>query len=225
MSIESQIGSTSGATTGTATSGPSSTSSSSGSGIASGDPGVKQTAAQVKDQAVEQTKAVASEAKQHVSSVVGQTRDEVRQQVQQRSQQLSTSLEGLAGQLRSLRSGRPEEAGSLHHYLVDAEQKVSGWAQRLQEGGPDMVLRDVRTFARRKPGTFLLAALGAGFVAGRMVRVGAAAAHDQQQSSGMTSGFASNAYPIGSTTDPASGMPLSRTIDPAIPAAGSEAFA
>jgi hypothetical protein len=132
----------------------------------SGDTGVKQAA----EQAKEQTKAVASEAKQHVSSMLDQTRGEMRQQVEQRSQQLSSSLQGLAGQLRSLRDGRPEAAGPLHHYLIDAEQKVSSWAQRLQQGGPDMVLRDVRMFARRKPGTFLAAALGAGFVAGRMVR-------------------------------------------------------
>ena len=226
MSIESPIGSTSGAMTGTASSGPSSTT---GTGSSSGDTGVKQAA----EQAKEQTKAVASEAKQHVSTMVDQTRGEVRQQVQQRSEQLSSSLQGLAGQLRSLRDGRPEEAGPLHHYLIDAEQKVSGWADRLQQGGPDEVLRDVRMFARRKPGTFLLAALGAGFVAGRMVRVGVSAAHDQQQQGqyglqsgmGYASNASSNAYPTGPMTDPAYGAPISPAIDPAIPAAGSEAFA
>jgi hypothetical protein len=84
-------------------------------------------------------------------------------------------------------------------------------------------------FARRKPGTFLAAALGAGFVAGRMVRVGVSAAHEQQQQQqyGLQSGtgYASNAYATGSLTDPAYGAPISPAIDPAIPAAGSEAFA
>lgn len=232
MSIESPIGSGapvgSGNSASTGTTGVTGTSS-------SGDTGVKQAA----EQAKEQTKAVAGEAKQHMTAMVDQTRGELRQQVQQRSQQLSTSLEGLAGQLRSLRSGRPEEAGSLHHYLVDAEQKLSTWSQRLQQGGPDMLLRDVRSFARRKPGTFLAAALGAGFVAGRAVRVGVAAAHDQDSQDGRRSfqggtsdasvGSSPNAYPntsqTGSITDPAYGSTIPPAIDPALPASGSEAFA
>lgn len=225
MSIETPIGGT-GAMSGTGQSGSS-----------GGETGVKQAA----QQATEQTKAVAGEAKQHVTQLLGQTRSEVRQQVDQRSQQLTSSLQGLAGQLRSLRNGRPDQAGSLQHYLVDAEQRVSEWAQRLEQGGPDMLLRDVRSFARRKPGAFLLAAIGAGFVAGRVARVGVAAAHDQKEhdqkghdqygqqlasmqygSPGMQSGLglSSNAMPAGTMAGAAASP-----IDPTLPASGSEAFA
>jgi hypothetical protein len=199
------------------------------SGSPGADTGVKQAA----QQATEQTKAVASEAKEHMSQLLGQTRGEVRSQVEQRSQQLTSGLNGLAGQLRSLRSGRPDEAGALHHYLVDAERRVSGWAQRLEHGGPEMLLRDVRSFARRKPGAFLLAAVGAGFAAGRLVRVGMAAAQEpdeETRSSGLsyrpTGGESPpNAMPPGTVTDPALGAPISPTIDPRRSAGGSEAFA
>ena len=144
----------------------------------SGSPGAKETVAEAAGEAIQQTKAVAGEARQHVASLVDQTKSDLQQQTQQRVQRASSSLRTLSGQLRSLREGKPQEAGPLHHYLIDAEQHVSTWAQRLETGGPELVLQDVRAFARRKPGAFLAAAIGAGFVAGRLARVGAAAAHD-----------------------------------------------
>lgn len=145
-------------------------------------PSAKETAAEVAGEAIQQTKAVAGEAKQHVASLVDQTKSDLQQQTHQRVQQASSSLRTLSGQLRSLREGKPQEAGPLHHYLIDAEQRVSSWAHRLETGGPELVLRDVRAFARRKPGAFLAAAIGAGFVAGRLARAGASAAHDQSTS-------------------------------------------
>jgi hypothetical protein len=152
--------------------------------------GIKDTAVETAGAAMEQTKAVASEVKQHVSSLLDQTRGELHQQTEQRAQQLSSSLRTLSSQLRGLREGRPDEAGPLRHYLIDAEQKVSSWAQRLDAGGPQLVLQDVRSFARRKPGAFLVAAIGAGFVAGRLARAGTAAAHDQHSPEGDRPGSA-----------------------------------
>lgn len=155
-------------------------------GSASGDTGVKQAA----EQAVTQTRELASDAKQHLSSMVQQTRGELREQADQRGRQLSEGLDSLARQIRGLRNGQPDQAGSLQHYLVDAEQRLSSWAQRLERGGPDLVLADVRSMARRRPGTFLVGALGAGFVAGRLLRIGIAAAQEQSsESSGATGAY------------------------------------
>jgi hypothetical protein len=132
----------------------------------------------VTDRVTDQTHAIAGDARQHVRSVVDQARSEMHGQLEQRGQQLTDGLNSLASQLRGLRSGQPDQAGALQHYVSEAEQRLSGWADRLQRGGPDQAVADVRRMARARPGTFLLGALGAGFVAGRLVRIGIAASHD-----------------------------------------------
>jgi len=43
-------------------------------------------------------------------------------------------------------------------------------ASTLERGGVDGVVADVRSFARRNPGSFLLGAAAAGFFAGRLAR-------------------------------------------------------
>jgi hypothetical protein len=56
---------------------------------------------------------------------------------------------------------------SLTSQLADT---VSGAASRIGDGGYQGAIDDVKRFARNRPGMFLLGALGAGFVVGRMVK-------------------------------------------------------
>jgi len=86
---------------------------------------------------------------------------------------LATKLESLAQQMRALREGRAEEAGDLRSWMTQAEQKMQHYASALRQRGPEGVLGDVRSFARRRPGMFLLAAGIGGFAIGRAVRAGA----------------------------------------------------
>ena len=51
-----------------------------------------------------------------------------------------------------------------------AASSVHRMAQTLDEKGPSGVVADVKTFARKRPGLFVLGALGAGVVAGRLIR-------------------------------------------------------
>jgi hypothetical protein len=60
---------------------------------------------------------------------------------------------------------------------------MQGWAERLESGGLEGVLRDVSSYARRRPGMFLLSAAGVGFLAGRLTRA-ARAGSDGGSSSG-----------------------------------------
>ena len=46
----------------------------------------------------------------------------------------------------------------------------SAWRSRLDQGGVDAVMADARSFARRRPGAFLLGAVTVGFLTGRLVR-------------------------------------------------------
>ena len=46
--------------------------------------------------------------------------------------------------------------------------RSTSFAQYLDQHGPESVLAELQAFARRRPGTFIVAAVAAGFVAGRL---------------------------------------------------------
>jgi hypothetical protein len=79
-------------------------------------------------------------------------------------------LRGLAGQIQALVEGRRDEAGAAGDYARQAGDKVNQLAGRLEQGGFDGLVDDVRRFARQRPGLFLVGAAAAGFAAGRMIR-------------------------------------------------------
>jgi hypothetical protein len=129
-----------------------------------------ESAKEVAGEATAQTKAVVIQAKQQVEGLVSQTKSEVRQQAEDRSAQAASGLRTLSEQVAALADGRPDSAGQLPRYLEDVQEYVHGWASRLEQRGPQGVIDDMSRFARRRPGLFLAGAVGAGFVAGRLVR-------------------------------------------------------
>ena len=133
-------------------------------------------------EATDQAKAVVVQAKDHVQGLLGQARTELAGQADGRSQQAAAGLQSLSGQLSALRDGRPQDAGALTAYLSEAEQRVTGLADRLQRGGAQGALDDLTGFARRRPGVFLAGAVGLGFLVGRVARSGAAVAKEQHDS-------------------------------------------
>ena len=152
-------------------------------------------AKEVASEAAGQAKAVVGQAKDHVQNLVGQARGELTTQADARSAQAATTLRSLSTQLAALRDGRPEDAGPLSSYLDDAQQRVSGWAQRLQTGGAQGAIDDLTGFARRRPGLFLAGAAGLGFVVGRVARSGAAVAKEQHDTPGGDNAVATLALP------------------------------
>ncbi len=128
-------------------------------------------AGEVMADAQEQAKAVTLQAKDELQKVWEQSRDEVAQQAQQRSQHAAGSLRTLGDRLGSLADGDTESAGPLLDYVRDGRDRVTSFADRLEQG-PDVVLDDVRRFARNRPMVFLACAGGLGFLAGRLVRAG-----------------------------------------------------
>lgn len=146
-------------------------------------------AANVKDTAVTATKDVASEAKTQVNAVVGQTkqqigdlvsqaRGELQSQARSQGQQAAGALTTLSDRLQALVDGRPQEAGPLAGIVSEAQDKVRTYADRIGDAGPQGVLDDVTSFARRRPALFLLGAGVAGFAIGRLVKAGTAANSD-----------------------------------------------
>jgi hypothetical protein len=147
-----------------------------------------------------QAKAVATQARQQLDGLFAQSRDELRQQAERRGSQAASQLKTLSQQVTALADGRPQEAGPLVNYLDDAQSQIQRLASRLEEGGPQGVLDDVTSFARRRPGLFLAGAVGAGFLIGRVARAAAANQQDGGQSNG----------------DPSRGLPADRTLSPGL---------
>lgn len=147
------------------------------SGGRGGDHGAKEAVGEVGNQA----KALAGQARDQAMDLMDRTRQEVRQQAESRGQQMAGTMRTWVQQLSALAEGRPQEAGQMQQYLQDARMRLTSWADRLEQKGPDGLLQDVTRFARRRPGMFLALSAGTGFALGRMVRSGASAQKEHQQ--------------------------------------------
>jgi len=165
----------------------------------------------VAGEAKQQVQAVAGEAKNQVQQIVGRTKDEIQQQADQRNRQAAEGLRSMSTSINALLQGRPEQASQITGYLQQAQTKIDTFAQQLEQRGPQGVLEDVTRFARRKPGLFLLGAIGAGFAVGRVVRAGAAAAQDQQDQQQYQPGQLGTSAGYGYELDPPTGDALDWT--------------
>jgi hypothetical protein len=129
-------------------------------------------------EAATQASAVAGEAKDQIGHLVAQAKGELKSQADARGQQAAAGLQTVADQLTALTQGRTADAGQIGALAQDAQRRVAGYAQSLQQRGPQAILDDIAGFARRRPATFLAAAGIVGFAVGRLVRAGAAVAHE-----------------------------------------------
>ena len=172
-------------TSGTATTSTTSSSPSTGDVARDEARNVGQTAAQAGSQvastAADQAKEVAHETKQQAQNLVHQGRQQLRQQTVAQQQKAAQGLQGLAEQLRGMAQGNAPAPGPARDLLEQATSYVEQFANRLQNREPADLLDDVRAFARRRPGSFLLGAALAGVLAGRLTS-GVKAAHTDSSS-------------------------------------------
>ena len=149
----------------------------------------KQAAGEVAQTATDKAKDVAQEAKTQARNVVGQAQDQLREQASTQHQSLVTNLRSLGDQLTSM-AERSDESGQATDLVAEAGSRVHSAAAWLDDREPGQLLDELRSFARRKPGVFVLGALVAGVAAGRLTR-GVVAVH--QDDSSDTAGAASPA--------------------------------
>ena len=155
----------------------------------------------VAHEAASQAANVATQAKDQIGNVVNQARGELKAQADTRTEQAAAGLQTFAEQLGALSEGRPADAGHVGALVSDAQQRVSAYAQTLQDRGPQALLEDLTTFARRRPLVFLFSAGVAGFAAGRIARATAAAHKDADgDDTGAQGSIGLGAY--GSSADP-----------------------
>jgi hypothetical protein len=131
--------------------------------------GAKDAAGGVVDTAKQQSGEVVREAKTQFKQVVGQAQSELSDQAQTQQARAASGLHALGDQLSAMASGtdQPGPASDVAQQAAEKAHQFAGW---LENRDPRGVLDEVRSFARRKPGMFLVAALGAGVLAGRLTR-------------------------------------------------------
>jgi hypothetical protein len=149
---------------------------------------VGQTAAeagtQVASVATDQAKQVAQETQRQAKDLLDQGRTQVKDQVVSQQQKAGQGLSSLAQELRALADGTSQGApGPARDLLQQASSSVESFATMLQNREPAELLDEVRAFARRKPGLFLLGAAAAGVLAGRLTS-GVKAAHSDTSDAG-----------------------------------------
>ncbi len=143
----------------------------------------KQAGSQVATTAADQAKNVVAETKQQAQSLVEQGRTQVRDQAITQQQKAGQTLSTIAEQLRGMVEGNAPAPGPARDLLQQGASRVEEFARLLQNREPADLLDDVRSFARRRPGAFLLGAAVAGIVAGRLTS-GVKAAHSDDSSNG-----------------------------------------
>jgi hypothetical protein len=143
------------------------------------------------DAAKEQTTAVGQSAKDAGSDVVAQAKDQTQRVASEAGRQTQDLYRQVRGQLGDQASTQQKRAvgglyalghevgqmaeqggqsGPATHVARQASEKINDAARWLDSREPGHVLDDVKRYARRNPGTFLLGAAVLGVLAGRLTK-------------------------------------------------------
>jgi hypothetical protein len=132
---------------------------------------------QVAGTAKEKAADVASDVRQQTGRLAGETRDQVAQQAGQQRDRAIDGLRSVGDELRGMAEhGQSGWAAQLVRQGAELTDQVADF---LQDRGAADILDDVRSLARKRPGTFLLVAAAAGVTAGRLSRAMAAGRPDR----------------------------------------------
>ncbi|WP_066038848.1 CsbD family protein [Herbiconiux solani] len=150
----------------------------------------KQAAGDVKDTATEQAghvagtakdeaKNVAREAKSQAKDLYAQTQSELKEQAGVQQQRVASGLRSIGDELSNMASNSESQglATDLVRQVSDRAGSAASW---LDSRDPGSLLNEGKSYARRKPGTFIAVAAIAGVVAGRLTRSLAQASADEK---------------------------------------------
>ena len=131
---------------------------------------VREEGQRVANEAKEQFGELTEQAQQQVLELIERAQQEFSDRASEQSDKAASGLRSLAEELSALAEGRTEAAPHLVGHVRDVSQRTRQYADRLENGGIQGVGQDLASFARRRPGLFLLGAIAAGFATGRLVR-------------------------------------------------------
>ncbi len=157
----------------------------------------KQAGAQVAGTVKEQAGQVTAEAKNQAKQLLSQAQSELSEQAAGTQQRVSEGLHALADELAGMAKNSEQDgvATDLARQAADRARTAAGW---LADRDPGSLLDEVRSFARKKPGTYLALALGAGVLAGRLTRGLTAPSEDTPDTTAAPTTPDSPAYQVGS---------------------------
>jgi hypothetical protein len=131
----------------------------------------------VVDTAKDEASSVVSEAKYQAKDLYAQTQRELKDQANTQQQRIAGGLRSVSDELNSMAANSPSNglAGDLVRQVSGRLSSASTW---LGDRDPSALLQEVKRYARRKPGTFIIGAAVAGIVVGRLTRALASVASD-----------------------------------------------
>ena len=112
---------------------------------------------------------VAAEVKTNAKDLLHQAKSDLTDQAGTQQQKVAEGLRSVSSELHSMASASTEP-GVATDLVRQAAERSSAVASWLDGRDPGSLLTEVKSFARQRPGTFLLLAAGAGVLAGRLSR-------------------------------------------------------
>jgi polyhydroxyalkanoate synthesis regulator phasin len=112
---------------------------------------------------------VAEEARRQTKDVLRQARTEASDQAASQQERIAKSLRSMGDEFGAM-AARSDQQGVAADLARNAASTAGELASWLEQRDPAALLDEVRSFARKRPGTFLAIAAGAGVIAGRLTR-------------------------------------------------------
>lgn len=172
---------------------------------------------QVAQTATDQARQVAAETGRQARDLFGEAQGHAQSQASAQQQRAAQQLHSVADEVGQMASNGGQ-SGVATEFARQAADRMHGAASWLEQREPGDLLDEVRTFARRRPGTFLIGAAVAGLAAGRLTRGLKDRNSDGQQGSQSGPGGGTvSGVPAASQVDPGAAYPGS--VEPGYPAA------
>jgi hypothetical protein len=181
---------------------------------------------QVTQTATEQTRQVAAEAGRQARGLLDEAQGQVRDQASAQQQNAARQLRSVADEISQMAEGGGTSgvATTAARQAADRLHRTASW---LEQREPADLLDQARSFARRRPGAFLIGAAVAGLAVGRLTRGLVADHQDQQEQAGSAGGVtpvypSEPVYPADSTYPAESAYPAApvypvESVDPSVP--------
>ncbi len=145
--------------------------------------------------AKEQAANVGAEAGRQAKDLLSQASSELSQQASTQQQKLAQGIRSLSDELQKMTQPGMQASGPAADLAKQGAQRVRDLATWLEQREPADLLEEVKTFARQRPGTFLMLAAGAGLLAGRMTRGLKAVAADEARAQQVTAAYTDYSTP------------------------------
>lgn len=143
----------------------------------------KAKASDVAGTAKEQASNVASEATDHAKQLYGQATETLKEQAADQQQRAAGGLRSIGEQLGRM-AENDDEQGIAAKVVRDLSGRASTAAGFLENRDPGSLLDEVKSFAAKRPGTFIALAAGAGILAGRLTKALATEVKHEKEADG-----------------------------------------